>query len=248
MSDAPSSKKRNRNINAPEAENAFRLVGALDINIVLAFVFGVSFLITMLVLATEFTNPTPFQIQVFMTTLSLAAAGVGAVLPGRIEFRYKNLLRATGAAAFFGIVWFTQPLIESKVVRLEKPSQSADIVIGTFFRDLEAGNVSASYNQLDQIVRDQISLARWQQLYDANVKGLGKLQRRKFMGFNAFESPPGYPVGLYEQYQYLTKYQEVPGCRPETLVVRATQDKQWRVYSYLIGHATVDCGPSFNSN
>src|SRR5437763_1151120 len=132
MADTPDSKPRKPIRKKPAAASAAHIVGALDINILLAFGFGVAFLITMLVLATAFPNPTPFQIQVFMTVLSLSAAGVGAVLPGKIEFKYKNLLRTTGAAAFFGIVWFTQPLIESKVVRLEKPSQSAEGVIGPF--------------------------------------------------------------------------------------------------------------------
>jgi hypothetical protein len=225
-----------------------RLIGGtIEINTLLGFAFGVIFLSIMLAFAVGFPNPSPFQIHVFITALSLSAAGVGAVLPGYIEVRYKNLVRAGGAFALFAIVWFFHPVIASNVATFEKPAQPPDAVIARFFEDLGQGKIADSYRDLDQVSRDTMvpSEALWRQLYDANLKDLGKVEVRKLMGVNSFESPSGFPIGIYQQFGYMTKFSNVAGCRAESVIVRATQDKQWRVYSYQISPVTVDCGPSF---
>ncbi len=54
-----------------------KITGTIDINTLLAFGFGVAFLIVMLGFAVAFPNPTPFQVRVFMTALATSAAGVG---------------------------------------------------------------------------------------------------------------------------------------------------------------------------
>jgi hypothetical protein len=233
---------RKRNVRSTQK----RIVGTIEINTLLGFIFGVIFLSVMLGFAVGFPNPTPFQLRVFMTALSTAAAGIGAVLPGYIEVRYKNLVRAGGALALFVIVWFFQPVIERHIVTLEAPSQSPDLVVSKFFADLDSGDVAATYRDLDQVSRDTMvpTEALWRQLYDANLKDLGKVETRKLMGVNAFESPSGFPVGIYQQFNYLTKFSNDSGCRPEALIVRATQDKQWRVYSYQISPASIECGPA----
>jgi hypothetical protein len=76
------------------SKSSWAVNGNIDINILLCFGFGIIFLSIMLIFATQYPNPTPFQIRVFMTALSLAAAGIGALLPGYLEVTYKNLLRA----------------------------------------------------------------------------------------------------------------------------------------------------------
>jgi hypothetical protein len=222
------------------------LTGVIDINVLLSFVFGVIFLSIMLGFATGYPNPTPFQLKVFMTALSTAAAGVGAVIPGFLDVRVKGVVRAGGALGLFVVVWFSQPAIVQAVVTLEMPKQPANPVVSKFLSDLDSGDSGTSYNDLDQASRDTMvpTQALWQQLYDANVKDLGNLESRKLMGVNSITSPPGIPVGIYQQYSYIAKYSNVPGCRQEAVTVRATQDKQWRVYSYLISPVTIDCGPS----
>ena len=74
-----------------------------------AFVFGVVFVITMLALAIFVPNPTSFQYVVFRVVLSLATAGVAAMIPGFIELNIPNWLRAGGALAVFAIVYFYNP-------------------------------------------------------------------------------------------------------------------------------------------
>jgi TIR domain len=72
-------------------------------------IFAVWFLLTLIVLAIKFHDPTPFQLTVFRVILSLAAAGIAAFIPGLIEFEIKPALRTGGALAVFAIVYFTNP-------------------------------------------------------------------------------------------------------------------------------------------
>lgn len=80
-------------------------------NLVWSFVFGVVFVVVMLAIALLRPDPTAFQFKVFHTVLSLAGAGVGAMLPGFLEVKMKNYLRAGGAFAIFAIVYFNPPVL-----------------------------------------------------------------------------------------------------------------------------------------
>lgn len=80
---------------------------------ILALVFGISFIVIMIVLALKFPEPTPFQYNVFRIVLSLAAAGVAAMLPGFIHLEtepgFGVLIQAGGALAIFVLVYFYNP-------------------------------------------------------------------------------------------------------------------------------------------
>jgi hypothetical protein len=81
--------------------------------IIVAFSFGVIFLIALLVIAIVIPNPTAAQYKVFRIVLSIAAAGAAAMVPGflNIEFNPTTgfLVRAGGALAVFVIVYFFNP-------------------------------------------------------------------------------------------------------------------------------------------
>jgi hypothetical protein len=89
----------------------------------LAFLFGVVFVIVLLTLAIRFPNPTAFQYTVFRTVLSLAAAGVAAMIPGFISLSISKWLRAGGALAVFALVYFYNPAVLVRSV----PSQANTI-------------------------------------------------------------------------------------------------------------------------
>lgn len=75
----------------------------------LAYVFGVVFVVVLLVLALAVPNPTEFQYTVFRIVLALAAAGVAAMVPGFLEVTVSTWIRAGGALAIFVIVYFYSP-------------------------------------------------------------------------------------------------------------------------------------------
>src|SRR5688500_4442836 len=76
----------------------------------LAFGFGVIFVVCLLVIAIFIPNPTPFHYAIFRVTLALASAGVGAMVPGFLEVHIATWLRAGGAMAVFVIVFFYNPV------------------------------------------------------------------------------------------------------------------------------------------
>src|SRR5215831_11213420 len=77
-----------------------------------AYMFGVLFVKTLLVLAIAFPQPTPFQYTVFRIVLALAGGGVAAVIPGflAVSMDAKGLvIRAGGALAVFLLLYFFNP-------------------------------------------------------------------------------------------------------------------------------------------
>lgn len=218
--------------------------GSLNINTLLAFAFGVVFLSIMLGFAVWYPNPSPFQLDVFMVALSSSAAGVGAILPGFLDVQFKGVARAGGALGLFLLVWASQPAIAKAVVTLKVPGESPDATISKFLTDLDRADIDASYADLDQVSRDTMVPTKmfWQTLYDGNLKDLGQLEERKLLGVNAYESPPGFPMGIYRQQSFLSKYKAASGCRQEAVTVRADQDAHWKVYSYQISPVPVECG------
>ncbi len=83
------------------------------VQITVAFLFGLGFVITLITLATKFPHPTPFQYNVFRVVLSLAAAGIGAIIPGFLVVEMNPsaalLVRGGGALAVFAVVYFRNP-------------------------------------------------------------------------------------------------------------------------------------------
>ena len=76
---------------------------------VTAFGCGVVFVALMLIIAIAIPNPTTTQWFVFRVVLALAAAGIGAVIPGLIIVNVSKVVRAGGAIALFVLVYLLNP-------------------------------------------------------------------------------------------------------------------------------------------
>jgi len=61
------------------------LSGKIGIDAVLAFIFGVIFVLALLILTVAVPNPTPSQEQTFRIVMSLAVAGVASLIPGMLN-------------------------------------------------------------------------------------------------------------------------------------------------------------------
>ena len=80
-----------------------------NFQILLAAVFGIVFLVIVLVIAIMIPNPTEFEYVVFRITIALAAGGVAAMIPGILNVTIPHFLTAGGALAAFIIVYFYSP-------------------------------------------------------------------------------------------------------------------------------------------
>jgi len=76
---------------------------------ILAFIFGVTFVVVLLVLAVAIPDPTSFQYTVFRVILALASSGIAVMIPGFLQVTVSNWLRAGGALGVFVVVYFFNP-------------------------------------------------------------------------------------------------------------------------------------------
>jgi len=90
----------------PELDKALGLV--INHGVETMLWVGVGLIVVMLIVAILVPKPTDFQLLVFRVTTALGAAGIGANLPGTLGFQ-SDLVTASGAAAFFVIVFLINP-------------------------------------------------------------------------------------------------------------------------------------------
>jgi Protein of unknown function (DUF4019) len=207
----------------------------------LAFSFGVIFCGALLYLATSVVNPNPLVIKVYVTVLSLAAAGVGAILPGFLELRYKNILRAGGAIALFVIVYMFEPAIGNRVPHYEAPVAPAEPVVDRFLAAIDTGKPADSWALLSELARQQLDNkeSAWEELYKNDLTPLGAEQSRALIGRQSVESPSGSPPGMYEIYTFRSKRADDTGYRVEAVAVRANSERAWEIFSYSISPAPI---------
>jgi hypothetical protein len=224
--------------------------GTININNLLGFGFGVIFVAVMLGFATQFPNPSSSQLFTFVVVLALAAAGIGAILPGTIGIEWNGpggipAIRAGGAIALFALVFLFRPTIEDAAVKLVPPATSPEPVIQSYLAAADRGDIGKAWAELDTTAKGLIvgSEDDLRTLYESFVAPLGPVVwRSPAKGSAGIESPSGYPIGLYRATTYYTKFANDNGkCRVESVTVRATQDLVWRVFSHQISPATLDC-------
>lgn len=75
----------------------------------IAYLFGTTFVVVILLIAIFVPEPSPFQRYVFRIVLGLAAAGVAATISGFLQVQVSSGIRAGGAIAVFIIVYFFSP-------------------------------------------------------------------------------------------------------------------------------------------
>ncbi len=155
------------------------------------FVFGVVFVIGLLVLAIIFSEPTDFQYMIFRIVLALATAGVAVFIPGFIEAYAKNWVRAGGAIAVFVVVYFfspasfvTQPKTKPNLANSNEPSsaivnpQAGDRATQVNITGHESQitiNQGFSKEQLRQVLEEYRQV-----IQEQNAKGVSKEATAKF--------------------------------------------------------------------
>jgi tetratricopeptide (TPR) repeat protein len=76
--------------------------------LLIAAIFGIAFICVLLVIAYVTPNPSPFQDWIYRVVMSLAAGGIGAIIPGLLTFD-SPWVKAGGAMACFAIVFLMNP-------------------------------------------------------------------------------------------------------------------------------------------
>jgi hypothetical protein len=176
--------------------------------LVAAFAFGVVFLSVILVLAVFRPNPTAFEYTVFRIVIALAAAGIGAILPGFLDVSFKKWLRAGGALGLLVVVYFFPPVAMPTpgVPPVEEPAADAKAPADRWLETLDAQQYRAAYDSMAGGFRRRYPYPQFEELTSRSRGALGALQSRSFEGVTPYESPPGAPKGAYRQYIYKSSY------------------------------------------
>lgn len=217
--------------------------GQIKLETLLGFAFGVIFISAILFFAVTIINPTTLQINVFKTVLALAGAGVAAIIPGQFELKHLPFIRAGGAIAVFALIFLTPLQVVSSVAQFEEPTVDPKPVTDTFLAALDAGQYEKTWVLLDPDGPNSygVSRAQWFELAQNVVRPLGKAIQRTVTSRGGAKNPAGMPPGIYKHVVYLTKFQNVSGCRQETIVVRATNNLAWRVFTYQVLLTEIPC-------
>ncbi len=214
--------------------------GQIDINVLLAFGFGLIFISAMLVFAVAVPDPSQFSQWIFITVLALAASGIAAVIPGMLSVNLPYV-KAGGALAVFAIVFMMKPAIVTAVARVTPPSISPELVIQSYLSKIDHGKYDDAWSELDEASKQNVARDRdaYRQVYNAARTPLGPVSARTFLGVQELQTPPGLPQGVYRTIGYRTRFSA--SCHFETVVVRGSADQIWRVYEHQISIVPVPC-------
>ncbi|MBA4143309.1 MAG: DUF4019 domain-containing protein [Nitrosospira sp.] len=220
---------------------ASRVTGNLDINVLLSFVFGVVFVTAILIFSLWIDEPKPFQQWTFIIVLALAAGGVGAVIPGilNVDLPY---VKAGGALALFTMVLIMKPQIIATAAKVTPPTASPTAAVKAYLENVDVNKIDDAWELLDDETKLGVARDRqaYRDIYASGRKVLGKVLRRDDIGLQEVQSPSGYPIGVYRTITFRTKF-ESGECHQESVMLRATDEQQWRVYLHSVSPTTIPC-------
>lgn len=201
-----------------------------------AFTFGVSFVLLMVATAFLKPEPTAYQYTVFRIVISLAAAGVGAILPGFLDVSFKKWLRAGGALALFVLVYTVKPVLLDPVdgggsATLRPPSSDAIVVANEWLNVFDSGQYQQAYTRMGKIFSENYSSAQFEQLSTISRKPLGSLISRQVQDVAPFFSPPGAPKGVYQNVLFRSRFSNETNDIFEQVTLMGEQSI-WRVVGY----------------
>ena len=200
--------------------------------VIAAFSFGVVFVITILTIAIFRPNPTPFEYTVFRIVIALAAAGVGAILPGFLDVTFRNWLRAGGALALFVIVYFFAPVVPTPTDGpIIEPVSDAKVPADQWLSLLDAEQYQSAYNSMADGFKSKFPYGQFEELVVRERSHLGDVDARTLFSSAPYESPPGSPKGAYRQYVYRTDFASEPKSIYE-IVWLFGESEGWRVSGF----------------
>lgn len=212
-------------------------VGKKDLERYAIFLFGVVFLTAILSLLVVIPKPTLAQFFAFRLTLALAAAGVGAFIPGFIQFEqplpYRGLIRCGGAVALFAAVWFTNPAKFAIEGISPPPSADARAYMEDFLAVSDKNDQPQAYAMFSTREKASVSLASYTQLV-GNVRtplGTRNIGPVLWNTSNPEEIPGRKGPFVFNVYQ--STFSGKPGVWVEVAGVIA-EEGRWKMHTYTV--------------
>jgi len=204
--------------------------------VIAAFAFGVVFVVTILIVTFIKPNPTAFEYTIFKTVMALAAAGVGAILPGFLHVSFKNTLRAGGALALFIVVYFFVPAVPSPIITdpeipVIKPKGDAKISSDNWLKLVDNKQYKEAYLSMANGFRNTYPYQQFEELLVRERTHLGSVSSRQFISTTMLQNPPGAPRGAYRQYVYKTLFNNNKNNFYEVIWIFGESD-MWKVSGF----------------
>jgi hypothetical protein len=217
------------------------ITGNLDINVLLAFIFGVVFVSVMVGFAAFFTDPSPFAQWVFVIVTALAGAGVGAVIPGILKLSLPHV-KAGGALAVFVLVLANKPGLVSRVAKFTPPEEPPLPVAIAYLQLVDKKALGQAWSTLDSSAQETVARDRgaYKFSYENGRDPLGNVSARVPMGTQEVTSPPGFPLGIYRSIAFRTTFSSGV-CHSEQVVLRSAEERHWRVFEHAVSPTPIPC-------
>ncbi|WP_448145489.1 DUF4019 domain-containing protein [Pseudomonas silesiensis] len=218
-----------------------RIVGGININVLLAFVFGVIFLSVILCLVVFVKDLNDMARWVIVIMMALAGAGFAAVIPGvlNVDLPY---IKSGGALAVLVLVLANQPKIVKTAIDIVGTRTSVIPVITEYLRKIDDRQLDQAWETLDE--KAKITIAADKSLYRAAYENgryiLGEvIERSPPVGSDTMIDPPGYPAGIYRGVSFRTKFSD--GCHQEALYARLDDENNWHVFGHNVSFTPITC-------
>lgn len=207
--------------------------GKLSAQMVLAFIFGVIFVSVILYLS--LTNPSlnSFTRMIFLVVLSLAAGGVGGILPGFIIAGDPNkLVRAGGALAVFLVVlYFGSRFIPPTTDPPFKPAQDPSLVANKFVSAIDAAKDEEAYDLTSKAFKSGMSYFFFTENSKKISAKLGASIARSMVEQKFLESPAGMAAGFYCNTTYAVDYSKSSVKIYQNInLIGEKEANDWRVF------------------
>lgn len=217
-----------------------RISGKIPIEKALAFTFGCIFVVTLLVLAVVFPEPTVTTWFVFKIVLALVAGAIGAVLPGVLEVRVGSWVRGAGALGLVAMVAFVP--VEQVVAKIPTPPsiEDAKAVVEPLLKAVDRQDYQASYDLLGSLSQSRISNKLWLELAATSMQPLGKGMSRNLAGFNSGRFLFQEPRGDYMMLTYRSNFEKSSAPIMESVTLYSNDGKKWQIFSYQISPHSIN--------
>lgn len=215
-------------------------ISSKNLQIIAAFAFGVIFVSVILFLVFSSEDLNQNKMWVVRVVMSLAAAGVAAVLPGFIDLEGKlpwiniTFVRAGGALAVFCLV-FIYPIKENLPPPLDIyiPPTLPKATAENWINLISEKKYDIAYGQTSKTFINRYSKENFVELLDPIMTALGELQEKSQVSITSFTSPPGFDIGAYSQQIYKSRYSNQPkNVYIEVTLIGEKSVSDWRVYGF----------------
>ncbi len=205
----------------------------LSAQMILAFIFGVIFVSAILYLSLKNPSLNSFTRMIFLVVLSLAAGGVGGILPGFIiAGDPSKLVRAGGALAVFLVVLyfgsrFIPPTIDPPIMPVQDPS----LVSNKFVSAVDAEKYEEAYDLTSKAFKSGMSYFFFTENSKKISAKLGTSSARSMIKQEVLESPAGMAEGFYCNTTYAVDYSKSSVKIYQNInLIGEKEANDWRVF------------------